>query len=845
MKILFLAANTTDESSQRRLDLEFREIDDNIDLSDHRDSIRIVPKWAVRKRDLQKSLNRTKPDIVHFTGSGDDNIVVSDDDGSALTLTTQALTQLFRTHKRNMKLVFLNACLSNEQADAIKEEIGCVVFMRSSFAHSDAIKFASAFYAALGYGESLQNAFDQGIVELNLADSEDHDKPLLLHRPEIDPEHLILSKEAITDSLPEKREHSPDDDYKANLLKKIMVRWVKPELDAGMRSKEVIELGLDSRSAMVLDSFSAKRLAASTKIDDVFDKLVPPRRLSIIGEPGAGKTTALLLLTRELIGRYERRTTSALPIYLRLSSSVLKYPAGTVNLISNLLKNAPATEQQQSNPTPLEFAGWLTQEIKKRFQFPERISQQWLDSQKLVLLLDGLDEVSPHQHDSFVDALNAFAIYYPSVDIVLTCRALEYSQLSNRLDKWEEVSLKPLAEDQIRQFFDSLGGKFAQLGLMVLNDQSLSELTRTPLMLQMIATACANNQTIPFNEDLNAARRQILNTYIDGALRRKAYRDDPMKAEPPPEESQLQVRLLTKQRLSWLAKQMNKPGQDPFVLERMQPDMLPSRLLKFCYFALLCLIPFVLYSVVLIFVAHESIGLSTLAPISPLLLVWAIFSARAGRKIEPIETISLSLPTFLPTLQSIRSLCATATIAIASTIAVYFVTYAILIALGPEFLDSAELFKWADVAFVALPIMANRLFRSLRGPVLEVSRKPNQGIRNSVMYSVWLGVLGMIVIPPAFQLLFWCMDLPDPPSIWDARILYYGLVLGSFAAMAPVLQHFLLRAILALSNCVPFNLPRFCDYCCERIIMTDVGGVYKFIHPVVKEHIAGTALKVD
>jgi hypothetical protein len=67
-RILFLAANPA--GSQLQLDVESRAIEQKIRATDHRDSLELVTKWAVRPDDLLEYLNEYRPHVVHFSGHG-------------------------------------------------------------------------------------------------------------------------------------------------------------------------------------------------------------------------------------------------------------------------------------------------------------------------------------------------------------------------------------------------------------------------------------------------------------------------------------------------------------------------------------------------------------------------------------------------------------------------------------------------------------------------------------------------------------------------------------------------------------------------------------------------------
>jgi len=181
IKILFLAANPED-TSQLRLDEEMRGIDQALRQSEFRDKFDIKQHWAVRVIDLQGYLLRHKPDIVHFSGHGSasNEIILEDLDGNSQIVSSLALSQLFSVLKDNIRCVVLNACYSEQQAQAIAKNIDCVIGMSKAIGDSAAISFAVAFYQALGYGRGVKTAFDLGCVQINLESLAEQDIPKLL-----------------------------------------------------------------------------------------------------------------------------------------------------------------------------------------------------------------------------------------------------------------------------------------------------------------------------------------------------------------------------------------------------------------------------------------------------------------------------------------------------------------------------------------------------------------------------------------------------------------------------------------------------------------------------------------
>ncbi len=193
IKVLFLAANPTNTISLR-LDEEMRAITEKIRISEYRDLIDVVSAWAVRPADLLQAFNLHKPHIVHFSGHGNrvGEIILVDNNGAAKPVGTKALKALFTTLKDNVQVVILNACYSCTQAEAIIEVINCVIGMNDSIEDQAAINFAASFYHALGFGRSVQDAFDQGKVALLLEGIPEENTPELLVKEGADPSQVML-----------------------------------------------------------------------------------------------------------------------------------------------------------------------------------------------------------------------------------------------------------------------------------------------------------------------------------------------------------------------------------------------------------------------------------------------------------------------------------------------------------------------------------------------------------------------------------------------------------------------------------------------------------------------------
>lgn len=168
-KILILSANPTD-TGRLRLDKEVREIETALERAKSREQFEIIPKFAVRVDDLRRALLDHVPQIVHFSGhgAGDSGIILENDTGQMKLVSTASLARLFKLFKQDVRCVFLNACFSEVQADAIRQHIDYVVGMNQEIGDKAAIEFAKGFYDALGAGRSIEDAFELGCTSIDL-----------------------------------------------------------------------------------------------------------------------------------------------------------------------------------------------------------------------------------------------------------------------------------------------------------------------------------------------------------------------------------------------------------------------------------------------------------------------------------------------------------------------------------------------------------------------------------------------------------------------------------------------------------------------------------------------------
>ncbi len=204
LKILFLAANPTN-STALRLDKECREVAKRIRLSEHRNSVELVSRWAVQTDDVIQALLEVKPHIVHFSGHAETSgLVLEDSQGKSRTVTPEALLAVFQAIPDNLHLAVFNACDSLPLAKAAVQILDLAIGMTRPIGDEAAIAFAGALYQGVGFGRTAQESFDLGLAALQMEGIPEDSTPRLIVKRGIDAKllRLILPESAAPQAVP-------------------------------------------------------------------------------------------------------------------------------------------------------------------------------------------------------------------------------------------------------------------------------------------------------------------------------------------------------------------------------------------------------------------------------------------------------------------------------------------------------------------------------------------------------------------------------------------------------------------------------------------------------------------
>jgi len=414
-----------------------------------------------------------------------------------------------------------------------------------------ALLFVEGTFTSAEEIEQFWQATNVPIDEVWLADLIKKDAP--------DPE-LALASAADVVALPSQEEQPPIEaeavvapeqppastflyQNRLRLLQRVRSFWITGVLEQSLSSEALITLGFQEQPDAVANPWrfiiqeseqASTPLPAGTRITEIYAEAGGD--LLILGEPGAGKTTLLLELARDLLGRSEQEQTHPIPVVFNLSSWRGKWQ-------------------------PL--ATWLVEELETKYLVPRRVGSDWIDADQILPLLDGLDEVDAASRAACMQAINEYHRAHSNVPLVVCCRVNEYLSQANPLALSRAVTIQPLTNEQINEYFARIGEKVAALRIAFQSDAILQELATTPLMLMILILAYqdVSLEEIKGGVSAEVRREQIFATYIERMLKRRS----PLSRYRPQQ---------TIHWLGYLAQQMKQQSQTVFYIERMQPGRL-------------------------------------------------------------------------------------------------------------------------------------------------------------------------------------------------------------------------------------------------------------------------------
>ena len=281
------------------------------------------------------------------------------------------------------------------------------------------------------------------------------------------------------------------------------------------------------------------QLPPKASMAKVFDRT--NGKLVILGAAGSGKTTTLLELAQVLVSRAEKDASLPVPTLFELGS--WKAESGAI-------------------------ADWLIAQLQYKYGISPAVGKKWLAQQKLLPLLDGLDEVETHRQNICIQAINQFVESEFKPKHLVACSSFEvYKNCQTRFKLQAAVLFKPLTETQIQNYL--LEARSRELWYSIDNEPELLKLAKVPLFLSMMALAYEDILIESWKRITSPEeqRKYLLTAYIRHQMTGEV-KQYPRNKELRPE----QIRHW----LGWLAKKMEQQGTQEFYLDRIPSSWLQT-----------------------------------------------------------------------------------------------------------------------------------------------------------------------------------------------------------------------------------------------------------------------------
>jgi len=597
------------------------------------------------------------------------------------------------------------------------------------------------------------------------------------------------------------------------LLNHVENAWIKGVLDASLYGTAMLDLGIKISPESVTDKYpwvikkeaTDETLPAGTSMLEIFDSIGMGRSLLILGAPGSGKTTMLLELARGLIARAREDITQPIPMVFNLASWTEK----------------------------LTLADWLAQELNNLYSVPRKTAPDWVKGNKLLLLLDGLDEVRQDNRAKCVEAINAFRKQNGLTSLAVCSRSQDYADLKAKLAFEGAIEVQPLTQEQIAEFFNHFGEKMAGIKQAFKKDKALREMAETPLFLSIMLMAYQDKQSVDilFLGDEKARRKHLFDTYIEHMFERSKRSKDEMY------KKQDVLRWL-----SWLAQKMIEHYVNPYFLENTQPIWLNSRTEKSLYLVIHQFLTGLGYALLIGLIGAFCGSITDLAVVNdPYLilgrllmgigLIMGLFFGLLfgmGHGFETIKTIDVITWSWKKAIIASVSIIG---------IVIFFGMSSQKIELS--YLLSAE-FRFNLMNWLFIGVLGSLVIAPFWGlEVEELNQTMYVGIK--ISYSIKNFLISFVLFGSTFGL---AIGLLRTIATIDLVILLevFGLIIGFMIALLYggkfVIYHFILKFVLYKKKTFPWDIVLFLDYATKLIFLRRVGGGYIFVHRLLMEHFA-------
>lgn len=573
---------------------------------------------------------------------------------------------------------------------------------------------------------------------------------------------------------------------RAKLLERLRKTWISGVLEKSLYHEARLELVLKE----VKDQ-KQETLPPGTLVIQKFDELGQGGTMLILGEPGAGKTTTLLELARDLLGRAEQDVDAPLPVVLHLAAWNRRD-----------CKKCSWLRFGRSKPEPQKLENWVIEELHnspviedltgkdRHYEIDRKVARYWLREQRLVLLLDGLDEVAPEQREDCVKAIREFRQAYRLVEMVVCCRT-GYQELKAKLEFQQELMIQPLTLQQIEESLEKTTGNLLAIK-NILPNEILQKIANCPFTLWMLERACKDDSVRQLPSILPGERiKFLLDLYIHQQLKH------------PQEYIRYQKEYIhsfdfvnqQKSQLIWI-KRLAENFKSNFSINHLNIQWIIRNTNNNAW--------------------HQK----TIAAINIFLLFGLAVMLNLGIVIN-----NKSIPES------------------------GWLRYFSFFSLGAFFLVLTD-FTFAS--FVEYPIerfIINEKPSELIRAYISACRNFltfDLNELNKLEFPVLMFIVSVSFFF-SFSILHYIQRLPQNilqilptwlifPLLWLIQIFFCLLIGLAVTFLIRLVLHYLLRALLTHGGLLPWHYHQFLDWTCDRFILQKLGDSYDFIHPTLREH---------
>jgi hypothetical protein len=213
----------------------------------------------------------------------------------------------------------------------------------------------------------------------------------------------------------------------------------------------------------------------------------------------------------------------------------------------------------------LSLHDWFIEQCALLYGLSEKLSRQWIETEMLFPLLDGLDEMNEVARPDCIAAINTY--HQDHLHPLVVCsRTTEYESAAKRerFALHTAVVVQPLSQAQVNAHLVALGKPLTALRTALRKHPTLAELATTPLMLQILILTYHGTTARELSQKSTELQQHVWTAYVQRMVERKG-------------DLQRYPLDRTQRWLSWLAQQMRNHNQTIFFFASIEPDYLPER----------------------------------------------------------------------------------------------------------------------------------------------------------------------------------------------------------------------------------------------------------------------------